>query len=460
MSKSTADILSHVLPEVFDRFKEAAARQGDVKKGVEALFTAENLQGLPSVFGSLGLLRDERGKTVFRVESGPLAEVLSRIEERANYGDTASGRFLSDELAKEPFGWDFEVVRLLVLSLLRAGKIQATSKGQTIDSATGIEARDTFSNNNFFRQASFRPKKGIEFTELVRASEAFRDTFGSEVRELNTGAIVSELRKEIARHEDAVASAHGQLIAYRLPGANILDGAIGQMKAILRGSEDNAIATFNASHRAIKDAIKRAVELEQALTEPRLRDLDRAREVLSAAWPFLRNEPDASEDLRTKATALEDLLARETFYRELPIIEQHASSIEAEYQRRYEEALEARITAYTRAVDRLARTPGWEGIDKDEQQKLAATLERGKARDKERVPIPQLRSELDACEARLRDAVAELHRIIDGERIATVRLGSYFSGGIETEEQLDAALGGIREECSRLIGAGKKVIVE
>ena len=37
------------------------------------------------------------------------------------------------------------------------------------------------------------------------------------------------------------------------------------MKAILRGSEDNAIATFNASHRSIKDAIKRAAELDQAL---------------------------------------------------------------------------------------------------------------------------------------------------------------------------------------------------
>ena len=69
------------------------------------------------MFGTLALLRDEKGKTVFRVESGALAEVLSRIEERANYGDTASGRFLADELAKEPFGWDFEVVRLLVLSL-------------------------------------------------------------------------------------------------------------------------------------------------------------------------------------------------------------------------------------------------------------------------------------------------------------------------------------------------------
>jgi Family of unknown function (DUF6079) len=460
VGKSVADILSDVLPEVFDRFKEAAARPADVKKGVDALFTAENLQGLPPVFGSLGLLRDEKGKTVFRVESGALAEVLTRIEDRANYGDTASGRYLADEFAKEPFGWDFEVVRLLVLSLLRAGKIQATSKGQTIDSATGIEARDTFSNNNFFRQASFRPKKGIEFEELVKASEAFRDTFGSEVKELNAGAIVSELRKEIAQHEDPVVSAHGQLIAYRLPGAAVLEGAVGQMKAVLRGSEDDAIATFNASHRSIKDAIKRATELDQALSEPRLRDLDRAREALRTAWPFLRSEHDISEDLRAKAAELEDLLARETFYRELPTIDQHASAIDAEYARRFDDALEARISAYTRALERLAQTPGWDSVDRDQQKKLAARLERGTTRDQDRVPIPQLRSELDACETRLQDVIAELHRIVDGDRVATVKLGGYFSGGIETEEQLDAALAGIREECSRLIGTGKKVIVQ
>jgi hypothetical protein len=344
--------------------------------------------------------------------------------------------------------------------LLRAGKIQATSKGQTIDSAIGIEARDTFSNNNVFRQASFRPKKGIEFEELVKASEAFRDTFGSEVKELNAGTIVTELRKEIARHEDPVTSAHGQLIRYRLPGAAVLEGAIGQMKAVLRGSEDNAIATFNASHRSIKDAIKRATEIDQSFSEPRLKDLDRARQALRTAWPFLRLEPDTSEELRAKAAELEDLLARETFYRELPTIEQHAAAIDAEYARRFDEALEARIATYNSALDRLAQTPGWDTIDQDQRTKLAAPLERGKTRDRERVPIPQLRSELDACESRLQDAIAELHRLVDGDRVATVRLGGYFSGGIETEEQLDAALAGIREECSRLIGTGKKVIVQ
>ena len=35
----------------------------------------------------------------------------------------------------------------------------------------------------------------------------------------------------------------------------------------------------------------------------------------------------------------------------------------------------------------------------------------------------------------------------------------YSGSGIETEEQLDAALAGLRDECSRLIGAGKKVVL-
>ena len=54
VGKTAAEVLGLVLPEVFDRFKEAAARTTEVKKGTDALFTAENLQGLPAVFGSLG----------------------------------------------------------------------------------------------------------------------------------------------------------------------------------------------------------------------------------------------------------------------------------------------------------------------------------------------------------------------------------------------------------------------
>jgi hypothetical protein len=460
VGKTAAEVLGTVLPEVFDRFKEAAAKATDVKKGTDALFTAENLQGLPGVFSAIGLLRDEKGKTVFRTESGALKEVLDRIEERANYGDTASGRFLADEFAKEPFGWDFEVVRLLVLSLLRAGKIEATSKGQTVDTVTGVEARDTFSNNNVFRQASFRPRKGIEFVELVKASEAFTDTFGSEVKELNAGVIVAELRKQVSHHEDTVSSALATLGAHRLPGGAVLEGAIGQMKAILRGSEDNAIATFNTSHRAIKDAIKRARELEQVLNEQCLHDLERARNAQRSLWSFLGQETDISVDLRTRATELDDLLQRESFFKEMHAIEQHTKALESEYRKRFDEALDARIDAYAKAFSSLVKTPGWTEIGEDQQRRLAEPFERGQKRDEGRIPIPQIRADRDACGGRLSSAIADLRRIIDGERVVMVSVGSYFAGGIETEEQLKAALDGVREECARLIGAGKKVIVQ
>jgi hypothetical protein len=107
VGKTAAEVLGQVLPEVFDRFREAATKATDVKKGTDALFTADNLQGLPTVFGSLGLLRDEKGKIIFRSESGPLKEVLDRIEERANYGDTASGRYLADEFHEGAFRLGF-----------------------------------------------------------------------------------------------------------------------------------------------------------------------------------------------------------------------------------------------------------------------------------------------------------------------------------------------------------------
>lgn len=458
VGRSAAEILGQVLPQVFERFKEGAARSADVKKGVEALSTVENLQGLPSVFGSLSLLRDEKGKVVFNTQSSPLADVLRRIEERAGYGDTASGRYLSDEFAKEPFGWDFDVVRLLVLSLLRAGKIDAISKGQIIESATSITAKETFSNNNLFRQASFRPKKGVEFEEILKASEAFRDTFGKEVHELNAGSVGAEVKQEVSRHEDLVEAAGAKLSAAGLPGTALLEEAAGQIKAIARGSEENALSIFNASHRSIKEAIKRAAELEQALTEPHLHDLARARQALSTAWPFLQKEPDLSGTIRDAATALADVLARETFFREIPAIDQHTRVIESEYNRRYEEALKTRTDAYAEAYRRLQALPSWNDLDPEQQITISGSIKRCLSYNDETLPIPQLRSELDACESRLNAAVAEMHRLLEGERVVTVRIGAYFADGIETEEQLDAALAGLREECARLIGAGKKII--
>lgn len=102
IGRTAAQVLSQALPEVFDRFAEAAARVS--KKDLDVLMTTENLRGLTALFSDLHLVRDQGGKLVFTTDSGLLAEVLARIENRTSYGEVASGRYLTDEFTTEPLG--------------------------------------------------------------------------------------------------------------------------------------------------------------------------------------------------------------------------------------------------------------------------------------------------------------------------------------------------------------------
>jgi hypothetical protein len=457
--KAASAILAEVTPEIFERFSEAAVRTTDAKKGTDALLIASNLRGLPGVFGTVGLLREEKGNPVFDTTRGPLSEVLGRIKERSDYGQTANGRWLETEFEKEPFGWDFEVVRLLALCLLRAGTITATSRGITIDSATSSEAVEVFSNNASFRGATFVPAKLVDFSVVVAASVAFKDTFGSEVKELVASSLVAQLRGEIDRAKDAVSTQLVTLNSNRLPGAAALEAGLEPMRAIMLGSEETALNTFNASHRSIKEAIKRAAELAEALSAPRLADLDRAEATLRDLWPTLRQEADLDASVETAAAELDDLLQRETFFREFAAIDRAARTVADEHARRHEAALGARVAAYQAALETLHGTPGWADLSDESQAAIAAPLERGRSSDGTAASIRQLRDDTELCPSRLNTAIQAVAVAIDGDRITQVDIRPYFAGGIESEEQLDAALTGIREEIEPLIGAGKKIVL-
>ena len=460
VSKAASDVLAVVLPDVFQNFRFAAVKPAEAKKAMEALFTAENLQGLPTTFTELALLRDEGGKIVFNVEKGVLYEVLLRIEERATFAEMASGRYLTEEFAKEPFGWDFETVRLAVVALVRAGKVEATSKSQTIDSVSTIEAREAFTNNNLFRQATFLPMRGIEFPELIIASELFRETFGSEARELSAHAMAKRIRKEVEPFEDSVTRLIGTLSANRLPGIEVLEKFIGHIRTILRGSSREAVAALLSHHGEIGDGILRATELKAALTETSLMNVERGRNACTALWPVLVQEPDVPDEIAGIAASLEDTLARETFFKNLPAIDHGARVIENEYRKRSADALSARVGAYTNALQKLGKAPGWAGLSNERKRAIAEPFEKLRSRDDTDTPIPQLRADLDACGGRYAAALAEVRRLVDGDRVVSVSLGGYFGRGIDTVQELDNALDVMRAECVRLIGAGKKLVAE
>lgn len=459
VSKACAGILGKVLPEVFDRFPEAAARVAT--KDLDALLKTESLHGLPEVFATLHLLREEKGKPVFRTDGGPLGEVLARITNKASYGETASGRALADDLAKEPFGWDFDVVRLLVASLLRAGKVEAVSNGHVIDNALSLDARAALGDNNRFKQATFRPTVDIDIAVLSAAAEHFQDVFGKEISELERGVVARSIRDEVQNREPALQDIHTVLITHGLPGAVVLSQALEQVRLIRGGTDDNAIQTFNACYAELKEAIKREAELRAALTEPGLLDLARGRAAAGYMWPFLKHELDLPSGLAEGAAELIDLLKKETFFRSLPRIDQLAAKLESAYAQKFAIAVAQRRRAYGAALAVLHGAPEWAQLNSEQQSKVAAPLVGPATVDPPAsTPIPQVRAETDACSARLAAVMEEMLQMVDGNRIARVKFSSYFNGGIDTTEQLDGALQGLRDECERLIGEGKKVLVQ
>ena len=58
-----------------------------------------------------------------------------------------------------------------------------------------------------------------------------------------------------------------------------------------------------------------------------------------AQWPFLDGEPDLDLSVREAAEQLNDLLGRETFFRELAEIDRLRKALEVEYDRRFAGAL-------------------------------------------------------------------------------------------------------------------------
>lgn len=388
VGKATGKVLGLALPEVFDRFGEAAARVS--AKDLDAVLTTENLRGLPAVFSQLALVREEKGKPVFRTDTGPLAEVLTRIADRHQYGETLSGRALTDWFAKEPYGWDLDVVRLLVACLLRSGKVEAVSKGQVIDNALSLEARTTLPNNNLFKQATFRPKESLDFGKVVEAYQRFQEVFGKEVSELEQGVVARAIKDETARREETLHEVHTTLVTQGLPGAPVLAEALDQLRVIRSGGEENAIITFNGCWGELKEAIKRAAELAEALTTPRLADLDRAKDAVRRQWTFLETERVLPEGLVDQAAELADLLARETFFRDLPRIDQLSRGVAGEYTRRFDAAVQARSAAYREALDTLRGTPGWEDVDADQQERVSTALSAPLAQTPGKTtPIPQ-----------------------------------------------------------------------
>ena len=120
------------------------------------------------------------------------------------------------------------------------------------------------------------------------------------------------------------------------------------------------------------------------------------------------------------------MVSPQTFFRELPAIDEHTRAIEQAYTRRHTEAVQARAAAYTEAFATVRATPGWEQLNDDQQQRVTAPLATRATTDgADGLSIPLLRADLHACSGLCNKAIEEMVRLVDGSRVVRVHAASY-----------------------------------
>ena len=450
-------LLERVLPDVFDRFEEGAAK---VKpKDLDALLSAENLHGLPAVFSELGLVVTRQGQDVFNTEAGPLAEILGRITNRAEYGDPTSGKALTEHFGKEPYGWDFDVVRLMTASLLRAGKVELRSQNQTVESVQTLEARNVLTNNNRFRQATLRPRAD-EDVDVVAASVHFEALFGRAVPELTAAVIAREVREEVVPIAERLRRTLAVLARERLPGEEPLQAAQNVAAEIQAGSDAKAVNAFNTGHKTLEHALDRLRQLEEHLHEAALEQIRAARRALDSEWPALEADGYGDPALQDSVDAIADILSKETFYNELPALATATSHVHQAYAGRHADAARERAEAYSAALEKLEATPGWNDLEEGVQGQIAAPLRSRASEAGSGLSLAMLRENTLACSGLLKTAVEKVLQLsaTDAEPDVVV-VSDLVRGLITSEEQLDSALQQIHDRCLKSIADGTSVIL-
>src|SRR5439155_1965999 len=100
----------------------------------EQLLRAANLAHLPPVFhpgpSGLGLVAQRDGRAVLDLEAEIAREILGYLRSQQSFGIRVTGKSLEEHFGGPGYGWQRDVVQLVLAVLLRAGAIEVSSQGR------------------------------------------------------------------------------------------------------------------------------------------------------------------------------------------------------------------------------------------------------------------------------------------------------------------------------------------
>ena len=456
-------------------------------KGNEAedVLKAANLNALPQVFysgeGGLGLIVQEGQKFVPSTSAEIAKEVLDFLRREQSYGNRVTGKSLGEHFQGIGYGWEIDVIRLVLAVLLRAGAIEVTHQARRFRNHQDPQSRAPFTNLTAFKAAGFAPRDSIDLKTLIAAVRNYEELTGDEV-DVEEGAIAAAFKKLAADELAALLPIVAEARANKAPGQPVLEEYRELLNGVQASASDDCVRVLAGEGRTFKGLRDKVRSMRDALKPANLELLRRAREASDMLWPELRGrlvDPDRLRTLADSSDELQSLVAADEFYQHLDRIRDLTGQISEAYRHIYLERHAARAQAFARAIAGLSTREEWGVIDEETREGLLRPFRARQCLDPseeqhiELLPngaarcvrcgatLSQIESDTTAAETLLRQAVGRLQELtMPTQRIERLRVADFFTRPLASAEAIEAAVKALSEALNKLVAEGAVVVLE
>jgi hypothetical protein len=494
LGKNLSDILktlyAKIIPDLYSKL-ELGSRP---LKGNEAelILKTVDLKALPDVFYAgetgLGLVVKDGAKLVPNQNAEIAKEVFDYLMSEYSYGnkDTRTGKALENRFCGLGYGWDRDMLRLVLAFLFRAGSIEVTYQGNRFHNYQDPLSRTPFTNNVAFRSSLFSPRQSVGLKTLTQAVQQLENLTGVEV-DVEESAIASAFKKLATEELERLYPLKALVEANQLPVTALLAGYQQTLVGIQSSPSDDCVRILTETGSILKDTRDKVRKIRDLLNDKTLNLVREAKMVVREIWPRL-SVRNAATEVKESAAKLSELLTSDEFVEKLGEIQNYSNTVSDAYRETYVDLFRRRAEAYEKVIDEIKNRPEWEplakSVDEDSQvaemkvevaQSILDPLlsRKGSPADVESVEkgislgsatLSEMESDLAAVEALKSAALVKLQDLtLRGERdgpVRRIRLADFFNRPIRSSEELETVFEQLRDTVQKYIDEGALVILE
>ncbi len=472
--ESVKSLLNIWIPDLFQKFSIGAKHLSG--KEPRNILNAVNLNGLPSVFydtkDGLNLVIKQGDKYIANTNAGISQEIINYINEKYSYGEKVTGKMIDSHFGGIGYGWERDIVRVVLATLFRAGIIEITYQGKRYKSYTEPGGKEAIVNNNAYKVSTFSPREKVSSLKHIKdACFNYEAITGKEI-DAEENAITQALINLAIKKKDILLSLDAKLHANNFPCQEFVNDFLQTMSQIPHNTPDDCVKYLAEEGKSLKINLEKLTKIDNAITDHNLEILNNAQKIISEFSFALKNNYPEEKELNEKIDSLKENIESEDFYNRISVIAKDSERIINFYLKKYKAIHKQRDDIYHQLEEMAKGKSDWSNLPDDVQEGILQMIRIkycGKIDLKCslvcstcRANIMQMESDIIAENAIKERIIQRLDEFIvkTVENIERIILSDYFTHNISSKKEFKEQLNKFIELVESLLNEGKKIIFE